>query len=60
MIQVDSEDSDVPCTDLILVIHGIGQQLAAQYEAYNFVYAGNQLRQVIRYVSMNITRKTGH
>lgn len=41
-------DDVTPCTDLVLVIHGIGQQLATQYEAYNFVYAGNQLRQVMR------------
>lgn len=43
----DTEDVN-PCTDLILVVHGIGQQLAAQHEAYNFVYAGNQLRQMLR------------
>ncbi|KGB76022.2 phospholipase [Cryptococcus deuterogattii R265] len=48
----DTEDSN-PCTDLILVVHGIGQQLAAQYEAYNFVYAGNQLRQVLRKQTSN-------
>ncbi|WWC91359.1 uncharacterized protein L201_006302 [Kwoniella dendrophila CBS 6074] len=50
---VDAEEDDAPCTDLILVIHGIGQQLATQYEAYNFVYAGNQLRQVLRKQSAN-------
>ncbi|KAK8843436.1 hypothetical protein IAR55_007093 [Kwoniella newhampshirensis] len=50
---VDSSEDDTPCTDLILVIHGIGQQLAAVYEAYNFVYAGNQLRQVVRKQSAN-------
>ncbi|WVW79053.1 hypothetical protein I302_101016 [Kwoniella bestiolae CBS 10118] len=50
---VDAEEDDAPCTDLILVIHGIGQQLATQYEAYNFVYAGNQLRQVLRKQSTN-------
>jgi hypothetical protein len=44
---VDDAD-DTPCTDLILLVHGIGQQLATQYEAYNFVYAGNKLRQVMR------------
>jgi hypothetical protein len=49
-LQVDDEEEETPCTDLILIVHGIGQQLATQYEAYNFVYAGNQLRQVIRYV----------
>lgn len=48
MNQVESREDDTPCTDLILVVHGIGQQLAAQYEAYNFVYAGNQLRQIVR------------
>ena len=36
---VDSDEDDPPCTDLILVIHGIGQQLATQYESYNFVWA---------------------
>ena len=46
--QVDSEVDDLPCTDLILVIHGIGQQLATTYESQSFVYAGNQLRQVLR------------
>ncbi|WVR09185.1 hypothetical protein IAU60_006247 [Kwoniella sp. DSM 27419] len=50
---VDSSEDDTPCTDLILVIHGIGQQLATQYEAYNFVYAGNQLRSVLRKQSSN-------
>ncbi|OCF44923.1 phospholipase [Kwoniella heveanensis CBS 569] len=50
---VDASEDDAPCTDLILVIHGIGQQLATQYEAYNFVYAGNQLRQVLRKQSNN-------
>ena len=35
----------------MLVIHGIGQQLATQYESYSFVYAGNQLRQAIRWGS---------
>jgi hypothetical protein len=44
---VDDGD-DAPCTDLVLVVHGIGQQLATQYEAYNFIYAGNQLRANIR------------
>ncbi|WVO15288.1 hypothetical protein L204_102944 [Cryptococcus depauperatus] len=48
----DTGDSDA-CTDLILVIHGIGQQLAINYEAYNFVYAGNQLRQTLRKQSSN-------
>ena len=34
---VAEQEDDSPCTDLILVIHGIGQQLAVQYEAMNFV-----------------------
>ncbi|ORX38900.1 DDHD domain-domain-containing protein [Kockovaella imperatae] len=50
---VGSNDDDPPCTDLLLVIHGIGQQLATQYESYNFVYAGNQLRQCIRKQAAN-------
>lgn len=45
---MEHNEGDTPCTDLILVVHGIGQQLASTYEAYNFVYAGNQLRQVLR------------
>ena len=44
---VDADD-DSPCTDLILVAHGIGQQLAVNYEAYNFIYASNQLRSSVR------------
>nr|ADE10037.1 unknown [Tremella fuciformis] len=50
---VDSDEDDPPCTDLILVIHGIGQQLATQYESYNFVYAANQLRQLLRKQASN-------
>ncbi|KAK4686894.1 hypothetical protein P7C73_g3228, partial [Tremellales sp. Uapishka_1] len=49
----NSSPSDSPCTDLFLVVHGIGQQLAAQYESYNFVYAGNMLRQVLQKQSAN-------
>lgn len=44
---------DVPCTDLILVIHGIGQNLATQYESFNFVYNSNQLRQGMRKQSLD-------
>lgn len=45
----NEEEDDSECTDLILVIHGIGQQLAMQgYEGFNFVYAANLLRQVMR------------
>ncbi|KLT41457.1 hypothetical protein CC85DRAFT_247655 [Cutaneotrichosporon oleaginosum] len=43
-----SHNDDEPCTDLVLVIHGIGQHLAAQYESFNFIYAANQFRQVLR------------
>ncbi|GMK59318.1 hypothetical protein CspeluHIS016_0703330 [Cutaneotrichosporon spelunceum] len=43
-----SHNDDEPCTDLVLVIHGIGQQMAAQYEAFNFIYSANQFRQVLR------------
>ncbi|KAG8905484.1 hypothetical protein FRB99_008880 [Tulasnella sp. 403] len=35
-------------TDLILVIHGIGQGLTLTYEAFDFVYATNMLREVAR------------
>lgn len=44
----NEEEDDSECTDLILVIHGIGQQLATSYEGFNFVYAANLLRQVMR------------
>ncbi|KAJ9124533.1 hypothetical protein QFC24_003325 [Naganishia onofrii] len=45
----NEEDDGTECTDLILVIHGIGQQLAMQgNEGFNFVYAANLLRQVMR------------
>jgi hypothetical protein len=43
-----AHNDDEPCTDLVLVIHGIGQHLAAQYESFNFIYAANQFRQVLR------------
>lgn len=45
---VNAQHDDEPCTDLILVIHGIGQHLAAQYESFNFIYASNQLRHGLR------------
>lgn len=45
---VNAQQDDEPCTDLILVIHGIGQHLAAQYESFNFIYASNQLRHGLR------------
>ncbi|KAG8931603.1 hypothetical protein FRC02_002478 [Tulasnella sp. 418] len=35
-------------TDLILVVHGIGQGLTATYEAFDFVYATNMFRDVAR------------
>jgi FtsZ-interacting cell division protein ZipA len=62
------EEGEEECTDLILVVHGIGelvstlvmtycakknddaqgQQLATTYEGFNFVYAVNMLRQVMK------------
>lgn len=50
---VNAQQGDEPCTDLILVIHGIGQHLAAQYESFNFIYASNQLRHGLRKQSMD-------
>ena len=51
----NEEEDDTECTDLILVIHGIGQQLAMQgYEGFNFVYAANLLRSVMRQVGRRI------
>ncbi|GHJ86213.1 hypothetical protein NliqN6_2615 [Naganishia liquefaciens] len=50
----NEEENDTECTDLILVIHGIGQQLAMQgYEGFNFVYAANLLRSVMRTQAQN-------
>lgn len=45
---IRAHNDDEPCTDLVLVVHGIGQHLAAQYESFNFIYAANQFRQVLR------------
>ncbi|KAH7099022.1 DDHD domain-containing protein [Auriculariales sp. MPI-PUGE-AT-0066] len=35
-------------TDLVFIVHGIGQNLAVQYETLNFTYATNLFRQVAR------------
>ncbi|CCA71004.1 related to phosphatidic acid-preferring phospholipase A1 [Serendipita indica DSM 11827] len=40
-------------TDLILVVHGIGQGLSAQYESYNFLYMVNLMRMVARKQAMS-------
>ncbi|KAF8334747.1 DDHD domain-containing protein [Cantharellus anzutake] len=40
-------------TDLILIVHGIGQGLTAQYESFNFVYATNMFRNVARKQSVS-------
>lgn len=45
---IHASNDDKPCTDLILLIHGIGQDLAKEYEGFNFIYASNQLRRVLR------------
>lgn len=50
---IHARNEDQPCTDLILVVHGIGQSLATQYESFNFIYASNQLRQVLRKQSLD-------
>ncbi|KZS90434.1 hypothetical protein SISNIDRAFT_475303 [Sistotremastrum niveocremeum HHB9708] len=44
----EGADGTEEITDLILVIHGIGQGMAASYEAFNFLYATNQFRRVAR------------
>ncbi|KAL5501511.1 hypothetical protein ACEPAH_8771 [Sanghuangporus vaninii] len=46
--RVGNEDAEDSVTDLVLIIHGIGQGLVAQYEGYNFVYAANLFRQTAR------------
>ncbi|KAL5524599.1 hypothetical protein ACEPAF_9739 [Sanghuangporus sanghuang] len=45
---VGNEDAEGSVTDLVLIIHGIGQGLVAQYEGHNFVYAANLFRQIAR------------
>ncbi|KAF8508209.1 DDHD domain-containing protein [Gautieria morchelliformis] len=35
-------------TDLVLVVHGIGQGLASQYESWSFLYAVNNFRQLAK------------
>ncbi|KAF8516819.1 DDHD domain-containing protein, partial [Hysterangium stoloniferum] len=35
-------------TDLVLVVHGIGQGLASQYESWSFLYAVNLFRQIAK------------
>ncbi|EJC98098.1 uncharacterized protein FOMMEDRAFT_171452 [Fomitiporia mediterranea MF3/22] len=47
-IRVGNEDGEDNVMDLVLIIHGIGQGLASQYEGYNFVYAANLFRQIAR------------
>jgi len=34
-------------TDLVFVIHGIGQKLSQRYEGFSFTYATNSLRRLI-------------
>ncbi|KAH8114537.1 DDHD domain-containing protein [Phellopilus nigrolimitatus] len=45
---VGNEGNGEDVTDLVLIIHGIGQGLATQYEGYNFIYAANLFRQIAR------------
>ncbi|KIM30120.1 hypothetical protein M408DRAFT_328513 [Serendipita vermifera MAFF 305830] len=40
-------------SDLIFVVHGIGQGLSAQYESYNFMYMVNLMRIVARKQAMS-------
>ncbi|KAG8812689.1 hypothetical protein FRC19_002992 [Serendipita sp. 401] len=47
------EGSSQDVTDLILVVHGIGQGLSTQYEAYNFVYMVNLMRIIARKQAMS-------
>ncbi|KAG8859904.1 hypothetical protein FRC20_011748, partial [Serendipita sp. 405] len=47
------EGSSQDVTDLILVVHGIGQGLSTQYESYNFVYMVNLMRIIARKQAMS-------
>ncbi|KZW00438.1 hypothetical protein EXIGLDRAFT_667492 [Exidia glandulosa HHB12029] len=42
------EEDDGEVTDLVFMIHGIGQQAATQFESMNWVYATNLFRQIVR------------
>ncbi|KAG8757079.1 hypothetical protein FRC11_004821, partial [Ceratobasidium sp. 423] len=42
------QNEDAVVTDLFLIIHGIGQGLTAQYEAWDFTYATNLFRDIAR------------
>ncbi|CAE6504476.1 unnamed protein product [Rhizoctonia solani] len=42
------QDEDAVVTDLFLIVHGIGQGLTAQYEAWDFTYATNLFRDIAR------------
>ncbi|KZT60687.1 hypothetical protein CALCODRAFT_492247 [Calocera cornea HHB12733] len=44
----EENEGNEKVTDLILIVHGIGQGLAEQWEAFNFVYAVNIIRAVAR------------
>ncbi|KAG8808008.1 hypothetical protein FRC17_004176 [Serendipita sp. 399] len=47
------EGNSQDVTDLILVVHGIGQGLSTQYESYNFVYMVNLMRIIARKQAMS-------
>ncbi|PVF99520.1 hypothetical protein CPB86DRAFT_825001 [Serendipita vermifera] len=47
------EGSSHDVTDLILVVHGIGQGLSTHYEYYNFLYMVNLMRIVARKQAMS-------
>ncbi|KAG9077843.1 hypothetical protein FS749_010212, partial [Ceratobasidium sp. UAMH 11750] len=46
--EVVPRSEDTVVTDLVLVIHGIGQGYTAQYEAWDFTYATNLFRDIAR------------
>ncbi|EJD52265.1 hypothetical protein AURDEDRAFT_181761 [Auricularia subglabra TFB-10046 SS5] len=42
------EEDDGEITDLVFMIHGIGQKATAQFEGLHWVYATNLFRQIVR------------
>lgn len=54
----DLENPHAKVSELVLVIHGIGQKLAQSYDSFDFVHACNQLR--VECHKASIDPKMGH
>ncbi len=56
-LPVNSEPQEV--TDLVFVVHGVGQKLSLRYEGFSFTYATNSLRQLINADLLNPSVRKG-